>query len=164
MSTLIVRRILDRFSSILRRVQESGRPERVLLVVSRSHSLHLAMRVAAVEAQWHVIHARSLEHALEIVCAERVWVVLYDADPRQPSWVAALKATRAYARSLPAFVVMTESAGPRAWEMVIEHGGFDVLPTPCTAEHACEVVNAAMALSASMETAAAAADQQAAGR
>jgi DNA-binding NtrC family response regulator len=122
------------------------------------------MRVAAVEAQWHVIHARSLEHALEIVSSERVWVVLYDADPRHRSWLVALEAVRACSASMPAFILMTESADPRMWEMVLERGGFDVLPTACAPERISDVVNAAMTLAVSVEAGAAAPMHQQAAR
>ncbi len=142
--------ILDRATALLRRMQEAGTNNRVVLLVSESPALQIAVRIAAIQGRWRVMFTRTAGSAVEIAWSNHIPVVLYDREIPTPEWRRALCRLLA-APEPPVVILLSSQVDGQLWRTVLDYGGFDVVQTPIRADNLRAVVNSAMALGESAE-------------
>lgn len=140
-----------RIGAFWKRVWEAGSNNRVVLVVSQSSPVQLAVRIAAIQGRWRVIFARTIEDAWVIVRADSVRVVLYDSDMPWIEWRHAVSKLVGLSNA-PVVILLSRSRDSRSWRSVLDYGGFDVVQVPVRLEEIRGVVDSAMALAESVES------------
>ncbi|MCC6861434.1 MAG: hypothetical protein IT158_22895 [Bryobacterales bacterium] len=115
----------------------------VLALCSSSHDLHVLSEVSR-QAGWTLHSTGSYREAVNLLCFQRMPVILCDASFRDGSWMDIVSQV-APLMNPPRLIVTCAQGNDTLWSQVLNMGGFDVLLKPLNPDEVNRVISHAMA-------------------
>lgn len=123
-----------------------------MLAVTRNYRCKASIRILSLEEGWRIRFAESLEDGLRVQQQDRISVLIYDRELPGVDWQHGLRTLLSLDE--PVFpIVISEVLNKRLRLEVLNCGGYDLAPSPLEPETFATLVNGALALAASIETA-----------
>lgn len=146
-----VNELREQTGALSRRWEHWARAKRTLMAVTRDTRCKTSLRTFALEQGWRILFAATLEDAIRLQTLDRICVLIYDRQLPGIEWRHGLRTLLASDEPMLPIVIADDLSAFLRSE-VLNCGGYDLARNPLEPECFVPLVNAAFALTESIDS------------